>query len=84
MYDVRGRCIRTEDYLYSVYAPNLDGGKVGTANEYASDFLYDLKKDPYELNNLIHVPEYKAVIEKLKEELKKEMTKAGEKVPVIK
>lgn len=64
-----GRCIRTPDYLYSVYAPDCDGGKVPCAEVYADDFLYDLKKDPYELHNLIADPAYDAVKAALREKL---------------
>ncbi len=56
-----GRCIRTPEYAYSVYAPGAHGGKVAAAEVYADDFLYDLTKDPYELNNLIHDEAYTQV-----------------------
>ena len=45
--------------------------------------MYDLEKDPYELHNLIYDKEYEDVRKQLAEELKEEMAKAGEKVPVI-
>ena len=53
-----GRCIRTPKYAYSVYAPGINGGAAAASDLYADDFLYDLEKDPYELTNLIHDPEY--------------------------
>ncbi|MBQ9197573.1 MAG: sulfatase-like hydrolase/transferase [Clostridia bacterium] len=56
-----GRCVRTADYLYSVYAPHISGGAQGAASLYADDFLYDLKKDPHELNNVIADPAYDGV-----------------------
>lgn len=51
--------------------------------EYEGDFLYDLEKDPHELNNLIDDPDYGQVRKELPEELKKEIVGAGEKEPVI-
>ncbi|HIS59571.1 MAG TPA: DUF4976 domain-containing protein, partial [Candidatus Faecousia faecipullorum] len=39
------------------------------AEVYADDFLYDLKKDPYELHNLIADPAYGAVKAALREKL---------------
>ena len=41
-----GRCVRTPDYLYSVYAPGVNGGEAAASDTYADDFLYDLKADP--------------------------------------
>lgn len=78
-----GRCIHTPKYLYSVYAPDKDGWKDKDSDYYEEDFLYDLEKDPYELHNLIYDKEYEDVRKQLAEELKEEMAKAGEKVPVI-
>ena len=42
-----GRCIRTADYMYSVYAPGVNGGEAAASDVYADDFLYDMKKDPW-------------------------------------
>lgn len=78
-----GRCVRTKDYLYSVYAPGLHGGKAGGSDVYEEEFLYDIKKDPYELNNLIDLPQYQTVCRRLSLLLKEAMKKAGEKEPVI-
>lgn len=79
-----GRCIRTARYLYSIYAPNSDGWSEGSSNYYEEDLLYDLKKDPYELNNLISDPNYQKIREEMARELVEEMIKAGEAIPVIK
>ncbi len=48
-----GRVVRTEDYLYGVYAPGINGGEQGAAEIYADDYLYDLKKDPWQLENVV-------------------------------
>lgn len=78
-----GRCVRTEDWLYSVYAPGKDGNIWPDSDLYADDFLYDLRKDPLELNNLIDDPAYASVRDSMAALLKKQMEKAGEAVPVI-
>ena len=78
-----GRCIRTEDYLYSVYAPDSDGWQEGSSSCYEEDFLYDLKKDPYELENLVYDPEYKKIREELSRQLLDEIEKAEGVRPVI-
>lgn len=64
-----GRAIRTPDYTYAVYAPNIDGSAQASAETYADDFLYDLQKDPYQLNNLIADPSYAEVKAHLRERL---------------
>ena len=53
-----GRVARTEDYLYAVYAPGVNGGEKGAADRYADDYLYDLKKDPWQLENVVADPAY--------------------------
>ncbi len=53
-----GRCIRTPQYLYAVYAPGCHGGEVAAADHYADDYLYDMSVDPYQLNNVVEDPGY--------------------------
>ncbi|MBE2893694.1 sulfatase-like hydrolase/transferase [Spirabiliibacterium falconis] len=79
-----GRCIRTENYLYSVYAPNVHGGVQGGSDVYCDDFLYDLTKDPYELTNVVAEPEYQHIKAQLRERLCDLMVQAGEPRPMIK
>ena len=64
-----GRCIRTARYTYSVYAPGVNGGEAAAAGRYADDFLYDLEKDPHQLNNVVADPAYVQVKEELRERL---------------
>ena len=78
-----GRCIRTRYYLYSVYAPDKDGGACAASDLYADDFLYDLRTDPYELNNLIHDPAYDKVRLELREKLLGWIEKAEHSRPRI-
>lgn len=78
-----GRCIRTEDYKYSVYAPNVNGGEAAGADLYADDFLYDMKHDPNELNNLIHDESYREVRLALRKKLLDWIEKVEHYRPVI-
>ena len=64
-----GRCIRTARYTYSVYAPGVNGGEAAAADVYADDFLYDMEKDPHQLNNVVADPAYVQVKEELRERL---------------
>ncbi|MEY8317058.1 sulfatase-like hydrolase/transferase [Oscillospiraceae bacterium 50-58] len=64
-----GRCIRTARYTYSVYAPGVNGGEAAAADRYADDFLYDMEKDPHQLNNVVADPAYVQVKEELRERL---------------
>ena len=54
-----------------------------SADLYADDFLYDLKKDPYELTNLIHDHAYDSVRLKMREKLLAWIEKAEHTRPVI-
>lgn len=40
--------------------------------------LYDLEKDPHEMNNVYDDPEYKQVVKELKQELKRRQTELGD------
>lgn len=77
-----GRAIRTKEYKYAVRA--VGSGMVRhKAKVYFEDYLYDLKKDPIEKENLIQAPEYKAVRARLRDMLIREMLAAGEAKPRI-
>lgn len=78
-----GRCVRTDKYLYSVYAPDKNGFKYSKSDLYEDDFLYDLEKDPFELNNLVKDENYKEIREQMKEKLISHMVLAGENAPEI-
>ena len=64
-----GRCIRTKEYCYSVYAPGKDGNLYAGSDVYADDFLYDLTKDPYEFNNVVEDEAYTEMKLTLRERL---------------
>ena len=64
-----GRCIRTPEWLYSVYAPGVNGGEAAAADVYADDFLYDMRADPWQLHNLVSDPAYDRVKGELRGQL---------------
>ena len=64
-----GRAVRTPDYLYAVYAPGVNGGEAAAAEVYADDFLYDMRTDPFHLNNRAADPSMGAVKEELRGKL---------------
>ena len=53
-----GRALRTSRYTYAVCAPQVNGGSSKDSPVYIDDFLYDMEKDPFQLQNLIHDPDY--------------------------
>jgi uncharacterized sulfatase len=78
-----GRAVRTKRWKYSVRARNKNGGRDSCSDEYMEDHLYNLKKDPYERNNLVDVPALAGVRARLSKILKRRMVAVGEKEPVI-
>lgn len=78
-----GRCIRTKDYLYSVYAPDKSPWNDAVSNVYEEEFLYDLNKDPYELNNLIDDKTTLEIRKSLSKLLVSKIKEAGEGEAII-
>ena len=78
-----GRCVSTADYLYSVYAPGVNGGEAAASDLYADDFLYDLKADPWQLNNVVADPAYGAVKQDMRARLLDWIEKAEGTRPTI-
>lgn len=78
-----GRCVRTPRYTYSVYAPGVNGGEAAASDVYEDDFLYDMEKDPYQLNNVVDSPDYADVKLDMRERLLDWIEKAEGKRPVI-
>ena len=75
-----GRAVRTKEWKYSARA--IGSGMMGhSSSVYFDDFLYDLKNDPYEKNNLVNRKEYTNIINEMRELLSREMVKVGEKKP---
>ena len=78
-----GRCIRTARYTYSVYAPGVNGGAAAASDRYADDFLYDMERDPHQLNNVVASPAYTQVKEELRKRLLDWIWRAEGARPVI-
>lgn len=78
-----GRAIRTSRWKYGVVAEK-DPWKCSDADLYYEKYLYDLKEDPWEKENLIKNADYEEVKKALRIKLKECMAKAEEKVPEIK
>ncbi len=78
-----GRCIRTPQYLYAVYAPGVNGGVAAGSDTYADDYLYDMAVDPYQLNNIVTDPAYYGVKAQLRADLINWIEKAEGIRPVI-
>lgn len=75
-----GRAIRTNDWKYSARAIG-SGMLEHSSSIYFDDFLYDLRNDPHEKNNLVNNKMYADVIKEMRELLSREMVKVGEKKP---
>ena len=78
-----GRCVRTNRWKYSVYAPEKNGGKDTGSDRYVEEFLYDLESDPYELRNLVGLDSHRDVAAVMKRRLLRRMVEAGEEEPSI-
>ena len=75
-----GRAIRTMDWKYSARAIG-SGMLEHSSSIYFDDFLYDLRNDPHEKENLVNNKKYADVIKEMRELLSREMVKVGEKKP---
>ncbi|MCL2833732.1 MAG: sulfatase-like hydrolase/transferase [Treponema sp.] len=78
-----GRAVRTKRWKYGVTAPDLHGGKFSDSPVYAEQYLYDLKYDPHELNNLAGYKSHAEVSKKLGERLLRYIEKVEGKKAVI-
>ena len=76
-------CIRTAEFTYSVYAPDVHGGVAAASDVYADDFLYDMRVDPYQLNNVVADPAYAEIKADLRQRLLNWLEKAEGAHPVI-
>jgi arylsulfatase A-like enzyme len=78
-----GRALRTRRWKYEVGAPQLSGWNDMNGAAYVETYLYDLEKDPYELDNLCRKGEYEEVRAGLRSELLRRLVAAGEPLPTI-
>lgn len=77
------RAVRTDRFKYEVRDMALSGYAHYQSKVYFESYLYDLKRDPNEKNNLVRDPRYRHVRHELKYLLLKQMQLAGEEAPVI-
>ena len=78
-----GRAVRTHRWKYCVCAPDKKGARDSNSERYVEQFLYDLRADPWELNNLIGLESHREVADVMKNRLVKRMVEAGEDAPTI-
>ena len=78
-----GRAVRTKRWMYCVTAPDLQGSERSDSPVYAEQYLYDLKYDPHELNNLIGFKSHAEVSKKMGERLLKYIEKVEGKKAII-
>lgn len=78
-----GRAIRTARWKYGVCALEADPWREAGATDYTETHLYDLRSDPYELENLAGLDSHAALCRRLAERLTARMVAAGEAAPVI-
>ena len=79
-----GRAIRTDRWKYCMVAPDKEAWFDAVSDEYVDGHLYDLKNDPYELNDLIAGESHRQIIEEMRTRIIRRMMEAGEPEPVIK
>ncbi len=77
------RCVRTKRWKYSIRKKEK-GIEDLSSWEFVEDFLYDLKADQYELDNLAGLDSHRKVADRMKKRLIRRMIAAGEPEPVIK
>ncbi len=77
-----GRAVRTKDWKYSARAIG-SGWHKPKAVHYFDDFLYDLKNDPHEKNNLVNNEKNNDTLLHMRDLLSREMVNAGEKKPIF-
>jgi arylsulfatase A-like enzyme len=78
-----GRALRTKDWMYCCYAPDVKKGDAESSNSYTDFALYSLAGDPYEQVNLVGREEYRHICTELRDELKKRIVENGEMEPTI-
>ena len=79
-----GRAVRTDRYKYVLHAPGKMPRQEADSDFYEEKYLFDLKNDPLERNNLIADPAYAGVKKQLRERLLAFSKDAGEIILEIK
>jgi len=78
-----GRVVRTARWKYSVTDPTKNGWKESASDRYTEAHLYDLKADPWELNNLVGKASHDNVTKVMRERLKKHLKRVENATPKI-
>jgi arylsulfatase A-like enzyme len=78
-----GRAVRTHRWKYGVNAVDAKTNNDQYASEYAEEYLYDLREDPYETRNLAGIKAYRHIADIMMERLLRRMKDAGEPKAVI-
>ena len=78
-----GRAVRTARWKYSVCSKGEESALKGSSEAYEEEFLYDLKADPYELNNLIGNANFREVGDLMMERLLKRIRQIENEQPNI-
>jgi len=73
-----GRGIRTPDWCYCAFDPSVKNGEAAGSKEYQDFALYSVSGDSAQMVNLVGRPQYKAIADKLREELRRRIVAAGE------
>lgn len=73
-----GRGIRTPEWCYCAFDPGVPRGEAAYSKSYQDFALYSISGDPAEMVNLVGRPEYRAVADELRTELRKRILAAGE------
>lgn len=78
-----GRSLRTSRWKYGVLDREADPATQAASNTYQEAYLYDLKADPWELNNLVGYDSHQSLSAKLRSRLVARMIAIGENEPTI-
>jgi arylsulfatase A-like enzyme len=78
-----GRALRTKEWVYCCYAPDVKNGNAEGSSTYEDFALYSIAGDPYEQVNLVGREPYRKICTELRDELKRRIVENGEPEPVI-
>ncbi len=78
-----GRALRTKEFTYAVQAGEGFDLSLPAANAYRETYLYDMRKDPYQKENLVSQHGYAAVRKELRERLLRKIEEEEGRTAVI-
>jgi arylsulfatase A-like enzyme len=78
-----GRVVRTARWKYAVTDSTKNGWKDSASDQYTETYLYDLKADPWELNNLVGKASHDNVTKVMRERLTKHLKRVENATPKI-